>query len=75
MDLHESSGGVIYPERARRIESGIDRVVWTGVLLSFDPNVHGFGPELPLEQRMSAPITIEVPPQTHSHPQSTGTTP
>jgi hypothetical protein len=60
--LHERSGGVTYPERARMIESGTYRVIWTGVLTSFDAN--GRGPELPLEQRVSAPITIEVPPLT-----------
>ena len=62
--LHEHSGGVMYPQRARMIESGTYRVVWTGVLASFDPNARGFGPELPLEQRVSAPITIQVPPLT-----------
>jgi hypothetical protein len=60
--LHEHSGGVTYPQRARMIESGTYRVVWTGVLTSFDAN--GRGPELPLEQRVSAPITIDVPPLT-----------
>lgn len=59
--LHEHSGAVLHPARARMIESGTYRVVWTGVLTSFDPNVEGFGPELPLEQRASAPFTIEVP--------------
>lgn len=58
--LHEHSGGVTYPERARMIESGTYRVIWTGVLTSSDTN--GRGPELPLEQRVSAPIAIEVPP-------------
>lgn len=62
--LHEHSGGVITPRGARMIESGTYRVVWTGVLTAFDPNARGFGPELPLEQRVSAPITIEVPPLT-----------
>jgi hypothetical protein len=62
--LHENSGGVVYPERARMIETGTYRVVWTGVLETFDPDVRGFGTELPLEQRVSAPITIEVPPLT-----------
>jgi hypothetical protein len=60
--LHEHSGGVSYPQRGRMIESGTYRVLWTGVLTSFDPNAQGFGPELPLEQRVSAPFTIEVPP-------------
>lgn len=59
--LHEHSGAVIQPERARMLESGTYRVVWTGVLTSFDVNSRGFGPELPIEQRVSAPITIEVP--------------
>lgn len=59
--LHERSGAVIDPKRARMLESGTYRVVWTGVLTSFDPNTPGFGPELPLEERVSAPITIEVP--------------
>jgi hypothetical protein len=59
--VHERSGGVLHPEGATMIESGTYRVMWTGVLTSFDPDVRGFGPELPLEQRVSAPITIEVP--------------
>ena len=59
--LHERSGGVAYPEGARMIESGTYRVVWTGALLSFDPDVGEFGPELPLEQRVSAPFSIVVP--------------
>jgi hypothetical protein len=59
--LHENSGGVSYPPGARMIESGTYRVVWTGVLTSFDPDREGFGPELPLDERVSAPITIEVP--------------
>jgi hypothetical protein len=61
--VHEHSGGVVYPDRARMIESGTYRVVWTGVLTAFDANARGFGPELPIEQRVSAPITIEVPPR------------
>lgn len=71
--LHEHSGGVSYPPGARMLESGIYRVVWTGVLLSFDPDARGFGPELPLEQRASAPVTIEVP--SGAAPQPAGTTP
>ena len=43
------------------LESGTYRVVWTGVLTSFDSNKQGFGPELPIEERTSAPITIQVP--------------
>lgn len=59
--VHEHADSVL-PRRERMIESGTYRVVWTGVLTSFDANKQGFGPELPLEQRVSAPITIEVPP-------------
>lgn len=62
--LHEHSGGVMEPRGARMIESGTYRVVWTGALSSFDSNAQGFGRELPLEQRVSAPITIQVPPLT-----------
>jgi hypothetical protein len=60
--VHEHSGGVLHPRANRMIESGTYRVVWTGVLTEYDPDAEGFGPELPLEQRVSAPITIEVPP-------------
>ena len=56
----------MYPQRERMIESGTYRVLWTGVLTSFDANTRGFGPELPLEQRVSAPFTVEVPPLTQS---------
>jgi len=53
--LHEEPGAVM---PRRRIESGTYRVVWTGVLTSFDANAQGWGPELPLEERVSAPFTI-----------------
>lgn len=59
--VHEHSGGVLQPRGARMIESGTYRVAWTGVLTSFEADEGGFGPELPLEQRVSAPFTIEVP--------------
>ncbi|MEA2489799.1 MAG: hypothetical protein QOH21_1591 [Acidobacteriota bacterium] len=60
--LHERSGAVTDPAGGRMIRSGTYRVVWTGVLTAFDSNKRGFGPELPLEQRVSAPITIQAPP-------------
>jgi hypothetical protein len=60
--LHERAGAVVEPKGARMLESGTYRVVWTGVLTAFDPKAPGFGgPELPLEQRVSAPFTLEVP--------------
>lgn len=59
--LHADPGSVPGPRRGR-LESGTYRVIWTGVLTSFDANKRGFGPELPEEQRVSAPFTIEVPP-------------
>ena len=60
--LHERSGAVTDPAGGRMIRTGTYRVVWTGVLTAFDPNARGFGPELPLEQRVSGPITIQAPP-------------
>ncbi len=59
--LHADAGSVPGPRRGR-LESGTYRVIWTGVLTSFDANKRGFGPELPEQQRVSAPFTIEVPP-------------
>jgi hypothetical protein len=59
--VHENSGAVLDPADSRMIVSGTYRVVWTGVLTSFDPNAKGFGEELPLEQRVSAPFHIDVP--------------
>ena len=59
--LHERAGAVSDPVGGRLV-SGTYRMVWTGVLTSFDPNAGGYGPELPMEQRVSAPITIQVPP-------------
>lgn len=59
--LHERAGAVPDPVGGR-LESGTYRVVWTGVLTAFDPNAGGYGPELPLEHRVSAPFTIQVPP-------------
>lgn len=57
--LHDRAGAVPDPVGGK-LTSGTYRVVWTGVLTAFDSNVRGFGPELPLEQRVSAPITIEA---------------
>jgi hypothetical protein len=58
--LHERAGAVPDPVGGRLV-SGTYRVVWTGVHTSFDPDTQRYGPELPLEQRVSAPITIQVP--------------
>lgn len=49
------------PQGGTMLQSGTYRVIWTGVLTSFDSNKEGLGPELPLEQRISAPITLQVP--------------
>ena len=59
IELHESAANVVYPAGGM-LESGTYRVVWSGVLTSFDPDVRGFGPELPLEERVSAPFRIDV---------------
>jgi hypothetical protein len=58
--LHERAGAVPDPVGGRLV-SGTYRVVWTGVHTSFDANMHRYGPELPLEQRVSAPVAIQVP--------------
>jgi hypothetical protein len=57
--VHQHTGAVTHREP---LVSGTYRMVWTGVLTAFDSNEEGFGPELPLEHRVSAPITIQVPP-------------
>jgi hypothetical protein len=61
--VNEGAGAIRDPQGGTMLKSGTYRVVWTGVLTSFDPNSNGrgFGPELPLEQRVSAPITLELP--------------
>ena len=41
------------------VPPGSYRMVWYQVLTSFDPELRPFGGELPVEQRASAPITIE----------------
>ena len=51
---------VIYaPNNRDVIQPGTYRLVWHNVLTSFDINARPFGPDLPLEQRVSAPITID----------------
>jgi hypothetical protein len=41
-----------------RVVPGTYRVAWYGVLTAFDPEARPFGPELPVEERVSGPITI-----------------
>lgn len=60
LELHEDAANAVHPAGGK-LESGTYRVVWTGVLTSFDPDVPPFGPELPLEGRVSAPFRIDVP--------------
>jgi hypothetical protein len=57
--LHERAGAVPEPVGGRLV-SGTYRMVWTGVLTGFDSNKEGYGPELPMERRVSAPFTIQV---------------
>jgi hypothetical protein len=63
--LRPGVGAVIYPREDRKvIEAGTYRVVWHGVLFSFDFNARPFGDALPVEQRASAPFVVEAaPPQ------------
>lgn len=44
------------------ITTGTYRVIWHGLLGSFDPNASPPGEHLPVEQRVSAPIFIEAAP-------------
>jgi hypothetical protein len=50
----------VVSERHHPIPGGTYRAAWYSVLTSFDTEARPFGPDLPLEQRVSAPITIEV---------------
>ena len=59
IELRADAANVAHPNR--RLESGTYRVVWSGVLTSFDQDRRGFGPELPLEKRVSSPFRIDVP--------------
>jgi hypothetical protein len=53
------SGALIDPGRDRgEFAAGMYRVVWYHVLTAFDPEARPFGPELPLERRVSGPIAI-----------------
>lgn len=54
-------GPVIYPANATQLESGTYRAVFHNALTSFDPNARPFGPDLPLEERVSAPFTVAAP--------------
>jgi hypothetical protein len=45
-----------------KIGTGTYRVIWHGLLGSFDPNASPPGTDLPVEQRVSAPIFIEAAP-------------
>jgi hypothetical protein len=45
-----------------KIGTGTYRVIWHGLLVSFAPNANPPGRDLPVEQRVSAPIVIEAAP-------------
>ncbi|MFL6246903.1 MAG: hypothetical protein ACJ74H_12810 [Thermoanaerobaculia bacterium] len=52
---------VVTPRRMdAKIDTGTYRVVWHGLLGSYDPNASPPGLDLPIEQRVSAPIHIDV---------------
>lgn len=52
-------GGVIYPEKRQGVvDPGTYRIVWYGVLRSFDRDAPPFGEELPLEMRVSNEFEI-----------------
>jgi hypothetical protein len=62
LTIRPGAGAVTYPPGQETIESGTYRVAWYGVLRSYDPKKRPFDDELPLEQRVSAPFTIDVQP-------------
>lgn len=52
--LRTGGGGVVYPgKRQGVVDPGTYRIVWYGVLRSFDRDARPFGEELPLEARVS----------------------
>lgn len=61
LTLRPGAGAVTYPRGQESIESGNYRVVWFGVLRSYDPKKRpSDDDELPLEQRVSGPFMIDV---------------
>ena len=51
----------VYPQFDTPQISGEYRLVWSGVLTSYDDRVYPFGEQLPLEQRVSDPFTLTTP--------------
>jgi hypothetical protein len=52
-------GGVVYPEKRQGVvDPGTYRIVWYGVLRSFDRDARPFGEELPLDARVSNAFDI-----------------
>ena len=60
--LRPGVGATVYPPESDLIEAGTYRVTWHAMLTSFDIQARPMGPELPLEQRVSAPFVIEAAP-------------
>lgn len=59
MVVRPGAGVVVYPrDRGDRLHDGTYRVVWYGVLSTYEPAAGSLGTELPLERRVSAPFTI-----------------
>jgi hypothetical protein len=59
MLVRPNAGAVLYPrDRGERLHDGTYRVVWYGVVSTYEPAEGSLGTELPLERRVSAPFTI-----------------
>lgn len=57
--LRTGGGGVVYPEKRQGVvDPGTYRIVWYGVLRSFDRDARPFGEELPLGMRVSNEFVI-----------------
>jgi hypothetical protein len=54
-------GHLMYPPNGQQLESGTYRVAWHNVFTSYDSDGPPFGDRLPLEQRVSAPFSIDLP--------------
>ena len=54
-------GGNTYPKFETSQISGVYRLLWDNVLSSYNSRDYPFGPQLPLEQRVSNSFTLKTP--------------
>lgn len=57
--IRPRAGAVLNPSGSQdEVGTGTYRIVWDGVLRSFDPGHRPFGKEVPLDQRVSNPFSV-----------------